>query len=115
MPLGYNAGEVILESMTVAEDETLSAGVNLEGKRLLGFVTPAGYDGGVVTLYTSTDGVTFDKIVYDMYGTAVTFTPTVGHYTYVDPIITAGLRSVAFKAASAVGDDYTFTLITREV
>lgn len=74
----------ILDSLTLATGQTLSAGHDLSCYQIFKFYVPASFDGTEITLYSSIDGVTYAPC-YNSDNEILKFTVTAGRWYVFKP------------------------------
>ena len=118
--LASDQGAPVMVSATIADSASLSGGVDLGGRALVGIVTPAGWTTAVMTFQVSTDNSTWLEYE-DVNGTAITIPSTAASkYRAIDAADFLGVRYLKVRSGtsgSAVnqsGSDVV-TLVTRSV
>lgn len=96
----------------IANGQTESGALTLGGSRAAGFLFPAAWDGGNVTLKGSADGVAYATI-NDQNGSPLTITPVAGEWSTVLTLDTTAFAFLTLVAASAVGAARTITVLCR--
>ena len=114
--------QVFQKKVTIADSATLSPEVDLEGSQLVGIYVPAEFDGtglGIQTAPTKDDntrGTYVDVQNGAASSSAFAITTAASRYIPFDNLaITAGLRHIKLKAATAQTGDTIFTLALRQV
>lgn len=118
--LASDHGVPVNVSATIADGQSLSAGVDLGGRALVGIETPAGWTTAVMTFQVSTDNSTWIEYE-DVNGTAIQIPSTAASkYRAIDPADFISVRYLKVRSGtsgSAVaqsGGDVV-TLVTRSV
>lgn len=100
-------------SVTIAEGESISSAINLEGTSLLGIFIPSEFTGTVMTFQASdlVDGPFVD--VKDTFNSELSIAVTAGTYRKVEPMEFISLQVVKIRSgvsASPVNQDSEITL-----
>jgi len=97
-------------STTIADTETSTDAIDLNGKKLVGIEFPATMTGTTVSIQQcESEGGTYTD-VYDFYGTAVSV-PVVDGYIPVDPTIFVGPAFIKIVSDAAEGADRTLKAV----
>ena len=114
--------QIIYKQVTIANGQTLSSEVDLEGSQLVGINIPAEFDGTSLGLTAApilsdgTSGTFVDVQNGSTSSTALAFTTTASRYIPIDNLaMTAGLRKIKLKAATSQTGNTVFTLTLRQV
>jgi hypothetical protein len=89
-----------LVTATIANGTSLSQGIDLEGKTLLGIHMPAGWDATSLTFQVSEDGVTYDNL-YDNLGNEKTIIVANNRYIYASPSDWVGIRFIKVRSGTS--------------
>lgn len=105
-------GDLKYLTVDIANGNSLSPAVDLKAHRLHHIMTPAGFDGGEITLQASPDGTTW----YPVYDAAATYKVVpaavagASRCIIVDLPSLFGFQYLKFQCASNVGAQRTLTL-----
>jgi hypothetical protein len=97
---------------TISSGQTISAGVNLFGTRLVGLVVPAGLTSTALTFLVSDDGITYYPLMQNVDGDVLTITVDATAKAYpLNPWIFAAWSFIKLVGGSIEAADRTFKLI----
>ncbi len=105
-------------SATIADGASLSSTVTLNGRHIVGIITPATLAGTSLTFQGAADGATFNNI-FDTAGSEVTWTISTSRFIPVTPATFAGLQSVKLRTGTSgspsaqSGADRVITVVVR--
>lgn len=107
----HKAGPVFLDALVPNTLTTPAAGIDLDGRTLVGVVIPAGLEGTTLGFTVSeTLGGTYRTLMSG--GTAVSITVAADRYVALDPNMFAGVRYVKPVVGAQTGD-ITLKLVVR--
>lgn len=118
--LASDQGAIVLVTTTIVDATSLSPGVDLAGRALVGIVTPAGWTTAVMTFQVSPDNSTWFEYE-DVNGTAIQIPSTAASkYRALDPADFIGVRYLKVRSgtsAAAVSQSSgdIVTMVTRSV
>lgn len=101
-------------SVTIANGQTVSNGVDLGELALVGMQLPSALTSVAITFQASHDGVTYAAIT-KIDGTAYTVTSAPSKYIIIPPADLAGARFLKVVGGSAEAADRNIILLLREV
>jgi len=101
---------VIIKTTTIANGQTASSEVDLEGFVLVGFETPAALTGTAMTFTVASAAAGTHKALKTSGGSALSFTVAASGYYSVDPVNFWGVRILKLVSGSAEGAERTLTL-----
>lgn len=116
MPLGYNAGDTSIVSVTIAQAAQLSSVAALGSKRVVGIVMPAAWTAATLTLYCTINGAGTDSLpVNDGSGGTKTLTVAASQITEVPPDFGYAFPNIQLYSSVAQGAARVIKLICREI
>jgi len=106
-------GNLTTNNVSIANGQTVSGALDLQGLALVAFQMPAAFTGTTMTFQGSFDDSTYQAI-YNTSNTAYSITVAVSRTYAINPADFAGFRYVKFVSGSAEGGARTIVVSTRE-
>lgn len=91
---------VIIRNATIANGESLSNAIDVDGSAVVGIVMPAAWTAANLTLQMSHDDTTYNN-VYDEVGAEKTITASTSRYIVLNPADFIGANSVKLRSGTS--------------
>jgi hypothetical protein len=111
-PIGGGGAPLCITSVVIANGQTKSAAVDLQGTNLIRINTPAQLTGSTLTFEVSADNSTFVPL-YDSAGTAISVSMGTSRSIVVPATSFIGIRYLKLVSGSAEGAERTFSLMSK--
>lgn len=110
----FGQSRAVLNSVTIADGQTVSSAVNVKRLTVASIVTPASFEGTTITFQVSYDGETTWVPLHDSSGNVVTLTVASSRATYVaDDVFKGVIFSLRLVAGSAQSGDSVVSIVLR--
>lgn len=91
---------IVTRTATIANGESLSAAIEIDGSAVVGVVMPASWTAANLTLQASHDDTTFNN-VYDELGTEKTVVASTSRYIPLNPADFLGANSIKVRSGTS--------------
>jgi hypothetical protein len=109
---GYFGYFDVTRTATIANGQTLSSAIVLNGFTPVSILMPAAFTGTALTFQGSLDGTNFFDVKKSD-GSALSYTVAQGTFVALDPTLFQGMTAIKLKSGSAEGGARTLTVAVK--